>query len=112
MQACDRGPTARLAKAEVVAKAGGVGMILLNTPTSAQGLVLSIYAVPTVHITTADRTTLLDYTSAAADPSATLVGPSVVTFDQEAPQMAGFSSRGPCPAANGAVMKPDVTGPG
>lgn len=111
LQACDRGPTSRFAKAEVVLEAGGMGMVLLNTLAS-QNLVTAIYAVPTVHITSADRATLLSYTSAGGSPTATLAGPSVVTYDQVAPEMAPFSSQGPCPAVNGAVMKPDVTGPG
>jgi hypothetical protein len=34
------------------------------------------------------------------------------TYDAVAPSMASFSSRGPFPVANGAVMKPDVTAPG
>lgn len=86
-------------------------MILMDTPDSAQGVITTKYVVPAIHIPVEGRATLLAYVAKAPSPTALLEG-TVVTYNAVAPAMAGFSSRGPVPVANGAVMKPDVTAPG
>lgn len=88
-----------------------MGMVLADTPISPQGYVVSVsYAVPTTHVLQAHRQAVINYATqagATATLKKTVVDTSVV-----APEMADFSSRGPFPVANGAVMEPDVTAPG
>lgn len=110
--ACDRGPTSRFAKAEELAQLGAIGMVLQNSATSGQDLVIAIYAVPTIHISKVGRAQLLDYTSNGTSPITATLGTSTVKYDVVAPEMYGFSGRGPVRAANGAVMAPDVCAPG
>jgi len=99
-------------KALEVTNAGGVGMVLVDTPTSRQGDMKGWAAGDlAVHLLVQHRQAILDYISAEASPTAT-IGAATVTYDVVAPQMVDISSRGPFPVANGAVMKPDVTAPG
>lgn len=111
MQACDWGEIGRLSKAVEVERAGGAAMVLMNTPITAQDLILQGYSVPTIHISLSGRETLLEYVLQAPSPTA-LLQASKVTYNNVAPEMAAFSSRGPVPVANGAVMKPELTAPG
>ncbi|MFA4840304.1 MAG: S8 family serine peptidase, partial [Agrococcus sp.] len=105
---CDRGVNARVQKSQVVADAGGIGMVLVNvTPNSID---LDDHAVPTIHVDAQYRDALL----AAAD------GTTVISFEPGntsgietvAPVVAGFSSRGPVLAEGSDILKPDVAAPG
>ncbi len=105
---CTRGVTARVNKSLAVAQAGGIGMILAD---NGAGLVAEPHSVPTVHINAVDGAAVKSFV--AANPSAKgSVGIAAVRFgDVVAPQMAGFSSRGPN-VANNTILKPDFTAPG
>lgn len=98
-------------KAAEVKRAGGAAMVLMDTPISRQGTIAGMYSVPTIHIAQPERLAVLDYVLHAASPSAELQA-TKATYDEVAPEMADFSSRGPVPIANDAVMKPEVTAPG
>jgi len=105
---CDRGTNPRGEKSQEVADAGGVGMILVNvTPDSLDN---DLHAVPTVHIDAAHRAALLGGLANGAD--ATLVGANVTGFPIPAPQIAGFSSRGPTLAGDSDILTPDLAAPG
>ncbi|WP_395687746.1 S8 family peptidase [Caenimonas koreensis] len=105
---CDRGTSDRVDKSLAVQEAGGVGMVLVNT--SANTLNADFHSVPTVHVADTNRAALKAY---AATPGAT-ASLTAMTIDlgAAAPFTASFSSRGPTPAADGNMLKPDIIGPG
>jgi subtilisin family serine protease len=105
---CLRGVIARVDKSRAVEMAGGVGMIMYNSPDSS--LNADFHFVPTVHVNEASGLAIKAY---AATPGATAtINASTIIFTAPAPFTASFSSRGPSPAANGDVLKPDVIAPG
>ncbi|WP_051433349.1 S8 family serine peptidase [Promicromonospora kroppenstedtii] len=106
---CDRGENARVNKGAAVAEAGGVGMVLVNT-LEGDTLNTDVQAVPSVHVAATDRDALLAY-ARTSGATATIAAASVDT-STPAPYTAAFSSRGPSPAGNGNILKPDVTAPG
>ncbi|PWF40446.1 S8 family peptidase [Massilia glaciei] len=105
---CERGVSARVDKGRAVAEAGGVGMVLID---NGAGLVSEVHAVPTVHVAPADGEALRAYASATAAPTVSLSRFSIQIGTQQAPVMAGFSSRGPNQSTLN-VLKPDLTAPG
>jgi len=86
-------------------------MIIMDTPDNIQGYSASTYDLPTIHLPVQARTTVISYATKASKPTVQYAG-KTIRYDAVAPAMADFSSRGPVPVANGAVMKPDVTAPG
>jgi len=97
-------------KATEVKRAGGLFMIVMDTPSSNQGYLKQNYELRTIHLPVQARTTVINYAMKASNPTAQL-GVSY-KYDAVAPEMSSWSNRGPVPVANGAVMKPDVTAPG
>ncbi len=107
---CERGNSARVDKSRAVKEAGGVGMILMDT-SSAQAPVADPHSIPAVHLNFADGSAARSWI-AAHPGGASAIGKSVLTTSATpAPQMAGFSSRGPN-KHNSNVLKPDLTAPG
>ena len=108
---CDRGVVDRTAKSQEVLAKGGVGMILVNLSSSSEDA--DNHALPTVHVN-APRSLELK-SKLEADPALTV---SLVKGDltgeppAPAPQIAGFSSRGPSLASGGDLLKPDIAAPG
>jgi subtilisin family serine protease len=103
---CERGVNARVEKSFEVMRVGGIGMILVN-PT-ANSLNADLHFVPSVH---------LQNDSLAAIEAAALAGKTAsisgqVLFNQPAPFMAAFSSRGPISGGGGDLLKPDLGAPG
>ncbi|GAA3201432.1 S8 family serine peptidase [Microbacterium terregens] len=106
---CDRGTNPRTEKSQEVADAGGAGMILANvTPDTLDS---DPHVVPTVHIDAADRTALLEQIASGAQVTATLIGENITGIQTAAPQIAGFSGRGPS-AIDRDVLTPDAAAPG
>ncbi|HSW26329.1 MAG TPA: S8 family peptidase, partial [Burkholderiaceae bacterium] len=110
---CERGGNVLVNKAQAVKDAGGVGMILTNTPTSNNTTLPILHVIPTVHIpfTTVEAFNGLKSYAASTDATATIAAATLV-FDLQAPFTASFSSRGPLLAGGGALLKPDLIAPG
>lgn len=107
---CERGAVDRLAKSAEVKRAGGTGMILVNP--SPDSVDLDAHSVPTLHIDADGYDTLVAYAATEA-PTVTLVdGNPHHLASAAAPQIAGFSSRGPLTADGGDLIKPDLAAPG
>jgi subtilisin family serine protease len=108
---CDRGVVDRTAKSLEVQNKGGVGMILVNLTNSSEDA--DNHVLPTVHVNAPES---LELKSKLAGDTALTV--SLVKGDltgeplPPAPQMAGFSSRGPTLASGGDLLKPDISAPG
>ncbi len=108
---CDRGAIARTDKSDEVARAGGVGMILVNLVDSSTDT--DQHVVPTVHVNAPEGPALK--AKVAADPSITVALQPTDTTGKPlppTPQVAGFSSRGPLLATDSDLLKPDITAPG
>ncbi|MGW3498652.1 S8 family serine peptidase [Streptomyces sp. NPDC001020] len=104
---CDRGDNSRVSKSAEVARAGGVGMVLVNTGN--QDTDGDIHKLPTVHLNVPAATTVRDY---AATPGATVSLEPGGSTGTPYPQIAPFSSRGPSEVNKGALIKPDLAAPG
>jgi Subtilase family/Fibronectin type-III domain/PA domain/Peptidase inhibitor I9 len=105
---CTRGTSPRVNKSLAVAQAGGIGMIMADNGI---GLVAESHSVPTVHINQADGEAVKAYASGNETATAS-IGIAQTRFgDVLAPQIAGFSSRGPNVADN-SILKPDLAAPG
>lgn len=104
---CDRGTNPRDEKAQAVADAGGVGMILVNVDPDSVDAELD--AIPTVHLDAASRAGLLAAVESGG-VTATLTAGELADDAIPTPQIAGFSGRGPL--GEGEVISPDVAAPG
>ncbi len=104
---CDRGVTARVEKSFVVAQAGGIGMVLANVSPST--LNAEFHSVPTVHVDHIDGPAIRAYAQTAG--ATATISPSAALLGAEAPDVAGFSSRGPA-LASADLLKPDLMAPG
>ena len=106
---CDRGAIARVDKSLAVFMAGGVGSILAN-PNPGQSQNADFHSVPTVHVDNVSGDAIRAYVTGGGSPTAE-IAPS---FDAPvpAPNIAGFSSRGPILAGAGNLLKPDIAAPG
>jgi hypothetical protein len=108
---CDRGVVDRTAKSQEVQDKGGVGMILVNLTSSSEDA--DNHVLPTVHVNAPKSLELKS--KLEANPALTV---SLVKGDltgeppAPAPQIAGFSSRGPSLASGGDLLKPDIAAPG
>jgi len=104
---CERGVNARVEKSFEVQRVGGIGMVLVNPPAGGS-LNADLHFVPSVHLQ-GDRYATIE-TAALAGQAASIAGQ--VLYDQPAPFMAAFSSRGPITAGDGDLLKPDLGAPG
>ena len=106
---CKRGVIARVDKSRAVLEAGGLGMVLYNSPDSS--LNADFHFVPSVHVSEASGLAIKAYANGGGSPTATINNATIITT-APAPFTASFSSRGPSLAGGGDVLKPDVIAPG
>ena len=106
---CDRGGNALVNKAAAVKEAGGLGMVLVNTPTSATTTLAILHVVPAVHLPSSAYTPIKAYVASAG--AAATINAAAIVLNAPAPTTAAFSSRGPL-QASGNLLKPDVIAPG
>lgn len=107
---CDRGITARVGKGEQVVKAGGAGMLLVNTENDGEELIADPHFLPATSLGASAGKAIKSYLSSAKKPTASIKFKGTV-YGNTAPVMAAFSSRGPSFFGQD-VIKPDVTAPG
>ncbi|XP_050941570.1 subtilisin-like protease SBT5.4 [Cucumis melo] len=108
---CLRGDNARTEKGYVVAKAGGVGMILANAEENGDDISADAHLLPASHITYSDGQLVYQYINSTKIPMAYLTHPRTESGVKPAPIMASFSSRGPN-SIDPSILKPDITAPG
>jgi hypothetical protein len=106
---CDRGVTSRVSKSAAVARAGGRAMVLANTVAGSVNA--DLHRVPTVHLDVEAADRVKAYLAAAGSSATATVLPRA-TDHPVVPAIADFSGRGPSDAANGDLLKPDLTAPG
>lgn len=108
---CDRGVVDRTAKSQEVQDKGGVGMILVNLTSSSEDA--DNHVLPTVHVNTPKSLELKSRLEANPALTVSLVKGDLTGQPQSpAPQIAGFSSRGPSLASGSDLLKPDIAAPG
>ncbi|MDB5936303.1 MAG: hypothetical protein JWQ01_3647 [Massilia sp.] len=110
---CDRGGNVLVNKSAAGRAAGAVGVIIANTPTSANTTIVQSHAVSTVHINATDGASLRSYIAANPGSASAALGNvrSILDTTVTAPQITSFSSRGPN-MFDANVLKPDLTAPG
>lgn len=107
---CNRGSNVLVNKAAAVKAAGGTGMVLVNTPTSANTLPFVAYTIPAVHLPVANYADIKAY--AATTTATATINSADIVYNVPAPYTASFSSRGPLTAGGGDLLKPDIIAPG
>ncbi|TLM82246.1 protease [Pseudarthrobacter sp. NamE2] len=108
---CDRGVIDRTAKSQEVLDKGGAGMILVNLTSSSEDA--DNHALPTVHVNAPKSLEMKSKLEANPGLTVSLVkGDLTGEPAAPAPQIAGFSSRGPTLASGSDLLKPDVAAPG
>ncbi|KAI3965394.1 hypothetical protein MKX01_042875 [Papaver californicum] len=109
---CDRGGNARVAKGNAVRIAGGIGMILANTPESGEELIADAHLCPATEVGEAAANKIREYVKSNKSPTGTIkFGGTVIGSSPSAPRVAAFSSRGPNHLTP-ELLKPDVIAPG
>ncbi|KAL3648072.1 hypothetical protein CASFOL_009040 [Castilleja foliolosa] len=108
---CDRGGNARVAKGEVVRKAGGLGVVVANVAPIGEGLVADSHLVPGLAVTESAGHTIKDYVNSSPNPRATIIFRGTEVGITPAPVVASFSARGPN-LESPYILKPDIIAPG
>ena len=106
---CERGINARVNKSAAVKRAGGVGMVLINTTPNS--LDADFHAVPTVHLDDQKGAEVKQYVERKGREARARLDPDAKPYEP-VPTIAGFSSRGPLIAGDGDILKPDLSAPG
>ncbi|KAK3141744.1 hypothetical protein QOZ80_4BG0337810 [Eleusine coracana subsp. coracana] len=108
---CDRGISPRVQKGQVVKNAGGIGMILANTPANGEELVADSHLLPAVAVGETEGIAAKKYTKTSPKPTATLSFSGTKLGIRPSPVVAAFSSRGPN-FLTLEILKPDLIAPG
>ncbi len=109
---CDRGVQARVAKGFNVQRAGGGGMVLVNTAAEGESTISDDHFLPATHLGFSDGEVLKQWVRAnTGGASGRLTGVQALRDPAFGDVLASFSSRGPDPSNTG-VMRPSLTAPG
>nr|CAB3453504.1 unnamed protein product [Digitaria exilis] len=108
---CDRGVNSRVEKGQVVKQAGGVGMVLANTPQSGEEVVADSHLLPAVAVGAKSGDAIRSYVESDTNAEVALTFAGTELDVRPAPVVAAFSSRGPNRVVP-QLLKPDVIGPG
>ena len=106
---CQRGTQARVAKSDNVRRAGGGGMVLINTVGDGESTVADSHSIPSTHLGYLAGEALRQWLQAGGQ-SARIEAAQLMQSDAFADRLASSSGRGP--VSLGAIMKPNVTAPG
>ena len=106
---CQRGTQARIAKSDNVRRAGGGGMVLINSVGDGEGIVADSHSIPSTHLGYQAGEALRQWLLAGGQ-SARIESAQLVQSTTLADRLAASSGRGP--VSLGAIMKPNVTAPG
>ncbi|XP_064934846.1 subtilisin-like protease 4 [Musa acuminata AAA Group] len=108
---CDRGTNARVEKGQVVKKAGGAGMILVNDALNSYSTNADLHVLPASHLPYSAAAKIKVYINSTSAPTAAIIFKGTTTRVPNSPALASFSSRGPSQITPG-ILKPDILGPG
>lgn len=108
---CDSDPVTSVN--DILDVAGAAGMILANTLADGEALKLpgSFGATPFTQVGYAARQNIISYIRSTPAPMARILPARTVLGVKPAPEVAGFSSRGPI-VYDGVWLKPDIAAPG
>ncbi|XP_047334413.1 subtilisin-like protease SBT1.7 [Impatiens glandulifera] len=108
---CDRGGNSRVQKGVVVKEAGGVGMILANSPANGEELLADAHLLPASAVGARFGEEIKKYLLSIPNPTATFLFQGTKVGIEPSPVVAAFSSRGPNPL-DPQILKPDIIAPG
>ncbi|CAN1186317.1 Subtilisin-like protease 3 [Linum perenne] len=98
-------------RGQVVKRAGGAAMILMNDQNNSFAGISDLHELPTSLVSYLDGSRIKSFVNSSSSPMATLLFQGTVFGMPYAPQVATFSSRGPSLASPG-ILKPDIIAPG
>ncbi|OAY46610.1 subtilisin-like protease SBT1.8 [Manihot esculenta] len=107
---CDIGVIIPEEKSLVVRKAGGFGMILVDS-VAAKALDTNIFLVPAVTVAKKEGDLIKKYVKTEPNPTVLLSFGGTVVNVRPSPIVGSFSSRGPNPVTP-QILKPDILAPG
>ncbi|XP_057790425.1 subtilisin-like protease SBT1.5 [Salvia miltiorrhiza] len=108
---CDRGGNSRVAKGDVVRKAGGAGVVVANVEPIGEGLIADPHVIPGLAVSESAGKAIHDYISSNPNPRAKIAFRGTEVGVKPAPVVASFSARGPN-IDSPYVLKPDLIAPG
>ncbi|MED6132930.1 hypothetical protein PIB30_023477 [Stylosanthes scabra] len=109
--ACEKGLNSRTEKGMVVKKAGGAGMILLNSDSQGDELLADPHILPATSLGFSESNIVRNYIQTSRTTPTASISFLGTKYGEPAPAIAAFSSRGPNYFGLD-VIKPDVTAPG
>uniref|UniRef100_A0ACD5UEF6 Uncharacterized protein n=1 Tax=Avena sativa TaxID=4498 RepID=A0ACD5UEF6_AVESA len=108
---CESGGVISTAKAKIVLKAGGFGMIIVAPEVFGPVIVPRPHVLPTVQVPYVAGQKIKAYIQDEREAKASLLFKGTELDTPRSPMMAPFSSRGPNVESRG-ILKPDIIGPG
>lgn len=108
---CDRGMNARVQKGVVVKAAGGIGMVLANTPSNGDELVADAHLLPATAVGAKAGDAIKTYVLSDPNPTVKILFEGTKLGIVPSPVVAAFSSRGPN-SITPEILKPDIIAPG